>query len=184
MGQVSVLEVPSQSLANYGWLTNTSLPRIICEAVTMWREVDASASTLDSLMQGCEVERAVRIGHPIVLDPVPWSGRLMAVLASRARKTLPSAPLCALNWSKFGTEAGQPQLGDVLCYLLEDGPYVGLYLGEDDLAYHVLGADKTPRISVARVAKHRLYAARSPIYQDNSKSVRAIALNRDGSLRP
>ena len=177
------MTVIAQDLANYVWLTDTSLPRIVCEAVQLCTAMKDLAASLDTIVPKDEVARLPRTGQPVVLDPAPWAARLMSILAARSRKTLPIAPHCALNWSKFGVDAGQPQLGDVLCYLLADGPYVGLYVGEDDGAYHCFGANKASRIEVVRIAKNNLYAARSPVYQDNVRAVRAIGLNHDGSLR-
>ena len=177
------MTIDAQDLANYAWLADTSLPRIVCEAVQLCRAMTDPAATLDTVLPKGEFERLLRTGQPATVDPAPWSAKLMSVLAARSRKTLPIAPQCALNWSKFGTEAGQPQLGDVLCYLLEDGAYVSLYIGEDEAAYHCLGAGEDGRIAIVRVAKNSLYSTRSPVYQDNMLAVRAVALNRDGSLR-
>ena len=103
---------------------DSSLPRIVCEAVQLCHAMKDPAATLETVLSKGEFERLPRTGQPIMLDPVPWSAKLISVLAARSRKTLPPAPHCALNWAKFGTEAGQPQLGDVLCYVLEDGAYV------------------------------------------------------------
>lgn len=183
MRDTATSDVPVQALSNYTWLLEMSLPRVLCEAVQLWQSMENSSIRFATLAQGCEVERQVRMGHPAVLDPVPWSARLMSIIVARARKILPPAPFCALNWSKFGIEAGQPRLGDVICYIIENGPYVGLYVGEDDAAYHVVGAESDSSISIVRVPKQRLYAARSPLYQDAVKAVRSIALNRDGSLK-
>ena len=80
-------------------------------------------------------------------------------------ETLPTNPLGARNWGKFGTKC-KPVLGSVLVFWRgsKNGAFghVGFYHGEDDVAYHVLGGNQSDQVNVARVAKNRLLGARQP----------------------
>jgi uncharacterized protein (TIGR02594 family) len=98
-------------------------------------------------------------------DSVPWCGLFMALVAERAGYAFPAHPLWALNWQSFGTEEHQPLLGDVLVFVRPEGGHVGLYIGEDAAAYHVLGGNTSDAVKIARIAKTRLKAARAPLYK-------------------
>jgi hypothetical protein len=158
------------------------LPRMVDEALDLWRELGDAGKTIAALLPAWQAECLGQSCRTPSLDPLPHAGPVMAILAKRARKTVPEAPQCALNWANFGSEAGQPRLGDVLCGMREGGAYVGIYIGEDDVAYHLIGADEADGISVTRLPKERLYAARRPIYEGGHCVANGIRLNRDGSL--
>lgn len=169
-------------LSAYMWLTRTSVPRMLCEAIGLWKAVATQGAPTATLIPDAEVAAALHGSRVASFDPVPRAGLVLAVLARRARKSVPDTPQCALNWVTFGTEAGQPRLGDVVCSLGESGAGVGLYVGEDDTAYHVLGATADDRIGVDRVAKPGLYAVRRPLYEGVQFAPNGIRLNRDGTL--
>jgi uncharacterized protein (TIGR02594 family) len=90
----------------------------------------------------------------------------MAVVAERAGKEIPKHPLWALSWSAFGAkpaldrDRGSPAaaLGDVLVFVRNGGGHVGLYVGEDASAFHLLGGNQSDRVCITRLAKSRLYA--------------------------
>jgi hypothetical protein len=68
----------------------------------------------------------------------------MAVIAKRAGKPAVEGPLWARNWSAFGKAFDEAQLGDVLVFRrAESSGHVGLYVGEDYGAYHVLGGNQS-----------------------------------------
>ncbi|MGI4877338.1 MAG: hypothetical protein ACRYG4_07620 [Janthinobacterium lividum] len=169
-----------ENASAYKWLVGLPAPKMITEAVRLWQNLEKPVAG-GALLEEWRLECLGRTAKSVVLDPVPWSGTFITVVAHRARKTLPPAPQWALNWAKFGVEAGQPQLGDVLCLMCENGAQVGLYVGEDDAAYHSLGAHHPDRIAIVRIPKIHLYAARRPIYQDLERTARTIRLTREGT---
>lgn len=71
-------------------------------------------------------------------------------------------PYWARNWAGFGREArGYGSVG-----VFERGPasgHVGILIGEDAANYHVLGGNQSDTVSVVRIAKGRLLAARWPV---------------------
>jgi uncharacterized protein (TIGR02594 family) len=69
--------------------------------------------------------------------------------------------LWARNWDGFGTKSAKPSLGDVLVFERPGGGgHVGLYVGEDATAYHVLGGNQSDQVKVSPIAKSRCIAVR------------------------
>lgn len=103
-------------------------------------------------------------------DEVPWCGLFVAhcIGSQLVREPLPGAPLWARGWRSFGNSV-EPQPGALLVFWRgsKNGSmgHVGFYAGEEkgkNGAYHVLGGNQSDRVSVTRVAKDRLLAARWP----------------------
>lgn len=115
-------------------------------------------------------------------DAIPWCGLFMAVIAKRAGKAVPDKPLWALNWSRFGIAADRPVLGDVLVFRRDGGGHVGLYAGEDDRAFHVLGGNQSDRVCFTRIARSRLHAARRPRYRAMPATAQPYSLAPTGRL--
>lgn len=115
-------------------------------------------------------------------DLTPWCGLFMAVVASRAGKPVPANPLWAHNWAQFGAASPDPSLGDVLVFQREGGGHVGLYVAEDEGAYHVLGGNQSDQVSIARVARARMVAVRRPKYTVAPAAVRPYIVRAGGAL--
>ncbi|MDO6416136.1 TIGR02594 family protein [Sphingomonas sp. BIUV-7] len=100
-------------------------------------------------------------------DAIPWCGLFVAhcIGSTLTSEPLPNNPLGARNWAKFGSST-QPRLGAVMVFWRgsKDGfqGHVAFYAGEDGKAYHVLGGNQSDSVSIARIAKDRLLAARWP----------------------
>lgn len=121
-------------------------------------------------------------------DATPWCGLAMAKFASMAGKDLKAAfpqinqILWALGWARFGHPSSPPALGDVLVFKRPGGGHVGLYVGEDADAFHVLGGNEGDAVTIVRVARIRLFATRRPIYQTQPPEVRVIKRSASGAL--
>ncbi|MEM1149277.1 MAG: peptidoglycan-binding protein [Pseudomonadota bacterium] len=78
-------------------------------------------------------------------------------------------PLGARNWSKFGRESA-PGFGATLVFWRGSRSswkgHVGFYHAEDRTHFHVLGGNQRNAVTVTRIAKSRLLAARAPAYFD------------------
>ncbi len=100
-------------------------------------------------------------------DDIPWCGLFVAhcIGATLSTEPLPSNPLGARSWIKFGGPT-QAQPGAVMVFWRESKAsgkgHVGFYAGEDDEAYHTLGGNQSDSVSIARVAKDRFLGARWP----------------------
>lgn len=100
-------------------------------------------------------------------DDIPWCGLFVAhcIGATLTEESLPSNPLGARNWLKFGKSV-QPQRGSVLVFWRDSVAgykgHVGFYHEEDTLAYHVLGGNQNDSVNIRRIPKSRLLDARWP----------------------
>lgn len=168
----------------YRWLERETGPRILLEALKLYgtKETQGPASTPAIISWASEVG-SKKLGIDYKDDAVAWCGLFMSVCAQRAGLTLPSVPVRALSWVMFGTAVAAPMLGDVLIFTRKGGGHVGLYIGEDAEAYHVLGGNQGDAVSITRVVKDRLTAARrTPWRVAQPNNVRQIRLAQSGDL--
>lgn len=159
------------------------LPRMVREALRLYGTREQPGPGDNPVI----LQWAKDLGDPSVArvytaDAVPWCGLFMAIVARRAGKPPVADPLWALNWGKFGRDAGQPMLGDVLTFVRPQGGHVALYVGESASSYHVLGGNQSDRVCFAEIAKTRLRAARRPAYSAPPASVRPYVLGAGGVL--
>lgn len=174
--------IPATVPAKYAWLTQIgmALPRTIWLGLELYGTLETpGAGTNPELIAWA---KEVGLSGTYSNDAVPWCGLYAAVVCARAGKEVPKDPLWALNWAKFGEDAGHPGLGDVLVFQREGGGHVGFYVGEDSSAYHVLGGNQSDKVSIARVEKKRLYAARRPLYRQTPASVRPYLITSSGEI--
>lgn len=100
-------------------------------------------------------------------DEVPWCGLFVAhcVGSTMPEEVLPSNPLGARQWEKFG-ESTVPRLGAVMVFWRESKNsgkgHVGFYTGEDSSAYRILGGNQTDKVCLTWVGKDRFLKARWP----------------------
>lgn len=169
--------------AAYGWLIQLDPPpRMIAEALRLFGTVEALATANSPTIIGWADEVGGKVEDVYKADSIPWCGLFMAVVAKRAGKEMPTDPLWALNWTRFGVAAGQPMLGDVLTFVRPGGGHVGIYVGEDAGAYHVLGGNQSDRVCITRIAKARLHRIRRPAYRTVPATVRPYLLKGAGHV--
>jgi uncharacterized protein (TIGR02594 family) len=149
----------------YEWIGNVGqLPKMLSEAIALHGTVEkAGAANSPVIMAWAKETGLDHDGYNA--DSVPWCGLFMAIVAKRAGYAFPKHPLWALNWQGFGKAALQPCLGDVLVFVRPSGGHVGLYVGEDAAAFHVLGGNTHDSVAIARIEKERFRAARSPLFK-------------------
>lgn len=70
--------------------------------------------------------------------------------------------LRAKSFETWGRALVTPALGAVLVFTRDGGAHVGLYLGENDHAYRVLGGNQGNAVSETWIIKERLSAIRWP----------------------
>lgn len=149
--------------AAYRWLTTLGLlPLMVEKALELLGTVETPGQGNNATILKWANE--VGLQRVYTADSIPWCGLFMAVVARRAGKSLPTSPLWALSWAKFGIDGGQPRLGDVLSFVRDGGGHVALYVGEDTEAYHVLGGNQHDCVCFTRIPKERLYRVRRPAY--------------------
>ena len=80
-------------------------------------------------------------------------------------------------------------LGDVLVFNRYNrqgrliGGHVGLYVAEDDGAFHVLGGNESDQVEITRIEKGRLKAPRRPAYPSGlAANVKPFQVSASGTL--
>lgn len=102
------------------------------------------------------------IRAPFTNDETPWCAAFVGGVLEEAgfRSSRSAASRSYLSW---GVGLKTPSRGAILVF--ERGPkfgHVGFYVGEDDIAYHVLGGNQSDAVNVTRIAKRRLLSIRWP----------------------
>lgn len=116
-------------------------------------------------------------------DAIPWCGLWMAHVARRAGKPVPRLFMAARDWGEWGNPViGAPKLGDVLVFTRSGGGHVGLYVGEDAEAFHVIGGNQSDRVCVTRILKSRLLVARNLYAIGQPSNCRRVFFKADGTL--
>lgn len=101
-------------------------------------------------------------------DPaeIPWCGDAVqtAIRLTLPTEDLPSNPYAAINWQKWGRLV-VPQVGAILVFW-RGSPngwqgHVGLYAGESDKNFYVLGGNQNNSVNISPIAKDRLRAGGS-----------------------
>jgi uncharacterized protein (TIGR02594 family) len=168
-------------LEKYKWLLDEPGPKMLKEAIRLYgtKEMNGAGDNPEILAWAKETGL-----HKVYsADSIAWCGLFMAVVAKRADKKIPPDPLWARNWKLFGQGVTEPGLGDILVFQRAQGGHVGLYVGEDETAYHVLGGNQSDAVTITRIAKSRCIATRRPVWKTaEPENVRKIELQADGEL--
>jgi uncharacterized protein (TIGR02594 family) len=115
-------------------------------------------------------------------DDIAWCGLFVAYVVKKTGRVPVTNPLWARNWAKWGVKSEKPELGDILVFSRGTGGHVGFYVAEDNTAYYVLGGNQGNTVSIVRIAKNRLLAARRPIYNEKPASVKSYVIDGEGEL--
>lgn len=144
----------------YVWLADLSPPppRVIREGCELLGTEEYVGPRHNPDIMGWAKE--VGLEKTYTADEIPWCGLFVAVVVKRAGFVPVKTPLWARSWAQFGNPAPTPSLGDVLVFARGSGGHVGFYVAEDDKAFHVLGGNQSNKVSIVRVDKARLLAAR------------------------
>ncbi|MFU2327894.1 TIGR02594 family protein [Pseudomonas sp. NFX98] len=100
-------------------------------------------------------------------DEVPWCGLFVGhcVAATMVDEVLPSNPLGARQWEKFGDPI-EPRLGAIMVFWriskTSGFGHVGFYTGEDETAFRILGGNQSDKVCFTWISKDRFLKARWP----------------------
>ena len=177
------------------WLLNEDGPKMIVEALQHY-------GILEKVGKGSEPDitewaKELLIDNIYTDDDIPWCGLFIAIVAKRSGKLVVNKdgklayefegkevikhPLWARDWLNFGDKITTPMLGDILVFKRNSGGHVGLYVGETDTSYAVLGGNQSNSVTIAWIAKNRLLGARRK-YVNQPQNVRVIKLKKSGQL--
>lgn len=97
-------------------------------------------------------------------DETPWCGVAVAAWMQEAGLPYPKEWYRAKSWSEYGSNLQPDRIapGAILVFDRTGGGHVGLYIGHDDLCYHVLGGNQNNSVSITRIMKARCVAVRWP----------------------
>jgi len=183
----------------YAWLKtslsdNHGQPLMAAEALRFWNLHEDPGPANNPVIMGWvdEIKAIPGKGSVAVYTDdtkQAWCGLFMAHLAHATGQPFPNDPLWALSWANFGTLSPQAALGDVLVFNRYDkhgkliGGHVGLYVAEDDEAFHVLGGNESDQVEITRVVKGRLKSPRRPAYPSGiPANVKPLYVNTGGAL--
>jgi uncharacterized protein (TIGR02594 family) len=167
--------------AAYAWLATEPGPKMLAAALAQLGIKEVPGPGNNPRIMAMAQELGVTAIH--TGDDVPWCGLLMAKVAKDAGKTLPANFSRAKAWAAFGQPAPVPMLGDVLVFERNGGGHVGMYVGEDKTAFHVLGGNQSDAVTITRIANDRLFTARRPEYSiGQPANVRQVLLAPGGAL--
>jgi len=114
-------------------------------------------------------------------DSIPWCGLFTAIVTHRSGLTPPPAPLWALNWAKWEADV-KPAYGALLAFQRSGGGHVGYYVGEDSVAFHVLGGNQSDAVNITRVSKSNLRGSRWPQAYMGAYTGKRIYRSGDGDV--
>lgn len=166
-----------EMLGKYAWLLDEPAPKMLIEALNLYGVKETIGNGDNPTIIGWAKELLLpEYNH----DSIAWCGLFCAVVAKRAGKKVPENPLWARNWSAWGSKC-VPALGCVLVFSRDGGGHVGIYVGEDTDCYHVLGGNQGDSVSITRIRKGRLIAARES-YNVRPANIRPVYLSPIGTV--
>jgi len=143
---------------------------VLFPAIIIGKEVMPPWITLGKSLIGLhEVNNAKNLDKLMKLDTsaIPWCGAFVAYLIATTlpEEVIPTNPLWALNWLKFGKSLGITEvlLGSIAVFKRDGGGHVGIVVGHDPTAYHILGGNQSNKVSIARVSKGQCRGLREPL---------------------
>lgn len=157
-----------------------TLPKIVQEAISLLGTRETPGPANNALI--LKWAQYCGLSNTYSADSVPWCGLFVAYVVKKGGKTPVAQPLWARNWSHFGSASPSPSLGDILVFVREGGGHVGIYIAEDDTAYHVLGGNQSDAVTITRIAKSRCVAVRRPPYNNKPESVKPYHVAGTGAL--
>lgn len=169
----------------YRWLTREPAPRMLLEGLKTFGTLEAPGAEDNPVIMGWAKEVGVaKIADAFTSDAVPWCGLWLGVIAHRSAKPVNVNALWARSWLSWGNKvSGEPVLGDVLVFRRgQTSGHVGLYVGEDAAAFHVLGGNQGDAVSIVRLDRDRLLGARNFYATAQPPNCRRINLKPGGSL--
>lgn len=169
---------------SYSYLNNEDSPQILVQAKLLLGTKEIIGNIHSNIIMGWAKDLGLEKIY--TSDEIAWCGLFMAQVCKRAgveTNLTPKESLWALNWSKFGTKQSVAMLGDILTFKRNGGGHVGMYVGEDDVCYHILGGNQSNMVSIKRIEKIRLNSIRRTNWKLKQPSnVRIIKVKNNGVI--
>lgn len=165
----------------YKWLEKQISPKVIEEAVKLYgtREIVGKEHSKEILSWAKELG----LEKTYTNDEIPWCGLFVAIVVKRAGFIPVQNPLWARNWNNFGTQQKIAMFGDILVFVRDGGGHVGIYVGEDETCYHVLGGNQSNMVNTTRILKSRCIGIRRcPWKVSQPNNVKVVKLSGKGEI--
>lgn len=135
----------------------------ITKAKTYWGTKEIPGKKSNPVIMGWAKEFGGWIEDYYTNDDIPWCGLFVGHVMKNVlpNEKLPANPLGAKEWNKYGIKT-DPTYGAIMVFTRNGGGHVGWYIGEDAVAYHILGGNQSNTVNVTRVLKSRFLGARWP----------------------
>lgn len=167
----------------YRWLYDENGPRILLAAIDQYGVSEIVGEKNNPIILEWAHWVGKKIGVTVKDDEMPWCGTFMAYCAKSAGYEPPPFAIRARSWLGWGVPQSHAELGDVLIFAREGGGHVGLYVGEDEGYYHVLGGNQRNMVSIIRISKYRCIGIRRcPWKIAQPKNIRKIILTAHGDI--
>jgi uncharacterized protein (TIGR02594 family) len=167
----------------YKWLKQEPAPRILIEFLNIYGTIEYPGYADSPLILNWAKECG--LGEIYTHDAVPWCALAMTLCAKRAGVPYPKGydALRAMSFANWGTGQRSAMLGDVLVFAREGGAHVGLYVGEDEKCFHVIGGNQSDSVNIARIEKSRTEAIRrTPWKIKQPANIRKVYLSPNGEV--
>ena len=164
---------------NYDYLKTVKSPQILVQAIKLigTKEIVGTIHN-ETILSWAEELGLQRI---YTNDEIAWCGLFVGYCVHKAGLEVVKDPLWALNWNKFGTKQNTAMLGDVLTFKRKGGGHVGIYVGEDNTCYHVLGGNQSNMVCITRIEKARMSQIRRTAWKVAQPSnVAVVRLTNSG----
>jgi uncharacterized protein (TIGR02594 family) len=169
---------------NYDYLNLEKSPQILVQARHLIGTKEIVGKIHSKVILGWAKELGIEKTY--TNDEIAWCGLFIAYVCHKAGLVLPFTALeslWALNWNKFGDKQKVAMLGDILTFKRNGGGHVGIYVGEDETCYHVIGGNQSNMVNITRIEKTRCAGIRrTPWKVAQPLNVRAIAVNASGFI--
>lgn len=169
---------------NYDYLKKENAPQVLVQA----RALIGTKEIIGKIHNKEILKWAKELGLEKVYtaDEIAWCGLFICYCAKKAGLEINMTnreSLWALNWNKFGTRQKVAMLGDVLTFSRNGGGHVGIYVGEDETCYHVLGGNQSNMVNITRLEKTRLSQIRRTNWKiSQPDNVRVVKLTSTGFI--
>lgn len=169
----------------YDWIGKELGPKMILESWKLYglKETPGTGNN-PRIMQMAKV---LNVADLYTADSLAWCALDMGYVIVSSGYVLPFTGwdiLRAAQYVRFGNpiSVGQEKFGDVLVFKRPGGHHTGLYVGEDDKCFHVLGGNQGDMHKVSRIPKARCIACCRPPYIHTPSQVRKVFLAPDGNI--
>jgi uncharacterized protein (TIGR02594 family) len=169
---------------NYDYLKKETAPQVLVQAMKLIGTKEIIGTIHSKVIMAWA--KQLGIEKTYTNDEIAWCGLFISYVCKMANVEVPFSALAglwALNWNKFGTVEKTAMLGDILTFKRNGGGHVGIYVGEDEKCFHVLGGNQSNMVCITRIEKTRCAGIRrTPWKIAQPASVRAIAVNSNGFI--